>query len=113
MLFYHEVDLTSPGLNIQTQSGGDRLIAFANQKRNAFSCVILLKNNGIFKPRKVGRVGLEPTRGNPRRILSPLRLPIPPPPLAAYFIASLQIVNMALLMLSLLISPGYSPEKAF
>jgi hypothetical protein len=28
----------------------------------------------------VGRVGLEPTRYLYRRILSPLRLPIPPPP---------------------------------
>ncbi len=28
----------------------------------------------------MGRVGLEPTRHHCRRILSPLRLPIPPPP---------------------------------
>ncbi len=28
----------------------------------------------------VGRVGLEPTRCHHRRILSPLRLPVPPPP---------------------------------
>ena len=28
----------------------------------------------------MGRVGLEPTRCHHRRILSPLRLPIPPPP---------------------------------
>ena len=41
-----------------------------------------------FSPKKtylVGRVGVEPTRCHHRRILSPLRLPIPPPPQLWYF----------------------------
>ena len=33
-----------------------------------------------FREISMGRVGLEPTRHHCRRILSPLRLPIPPPP---------------------------------
>ena len=33
----------------------------------------------------VGRVGIEPTRYLYRRILSPLRLPVPPPPLSGVF----------------------------
>ncbi len=47
-----------------------------------------LKNKIAHKRmRFVGRVGLEPTRCLHRRILSPLRLPIPPPPLT-YIILS-------------------------
>jgi hypothetical protein len=48
----------------------------------------------IQMDRLVGRVGLEPTQPLGRRILSPLRLPIPPPPRAFYFNASRSSVNI-------------------
>ena len=38
------------------------------------------KKIGLITDLQMGRVGLEPTRCRHRRILSPLRLPIPPPP---------------------------------
>ena len=39
----------------------------------------------------IGRVGIEPTRYLYRRILSPLRLPIPPPPLSENILHGLGI----------------------
>ncbi len=36
--------------------------------------------SGTVSVDQVGRVGVEPTKSCLRRILSPLRLPIPPPP---------------------------------
>lgn len=45
---------------------------------------------------RVGRVGLEPTRCHHRRILSPLRLPVPPPP-----------------HLLFILYPNISPRQAF
>ena len=42
-------------------------------------CGSMKKKRGFCKP-LVGRVGVEPTQYLYRRILSPLRLPIPPPP---------------------------------
>jgi hypothetical protein len=56
---------------------------------NHFACgnPLLIKqlwgfNCDLFHPlnKKVGREGLEPSRSCDRWILSPLRLPIPPPP---------------------------------
>ena len=48
----------------------------------------ILKNLSVYY---IGRVGIEPTRYLYRRILSPLRLPIPPPPLSENILHGLGI----------------------
>ena len=52
-----------------------------------FLLKVTLKTNP--RPNRSGdiaRVGVEPTQGCPRRILSPLRLPIPPPRLSVHIL---------------------------
>jgi hypothetical protein len=60
------------GVDHQTALSGYYIIPLDKRHRAAFSGTVSLD--------QVGRVGVEPTKSCLRRILSPLRLPIPPPP---------------------------------
>ncbi len=74
----NNVDLI--GVDHQTVLCGSKIILPDERHRAAFC--------GTVSVDQVGRVGVEPTKSCLRRILSPLRLPIPPPPPANIVIAA-------------------------
>ena len=60
------------GVDHQTALSGFYIIPLDKRHRTGKSSTVSMD--------QVGRVGVEPTKSCLRRILSPLRLPIPPPP---------------------------------
>ena len=82
---------SKPNLERRTFKKNSPLWAYSKTHLNPHICRLF-----VTVPPQVGRVGLEPTRCHHRRILSPLRLPVPPPP-----------------HLLFILYPNISPRQAF
>ena len=82
---------SKPNLERRTFKKNSPFWAYSKTHLNPHICRLF-----VTVPPQVGRVGLEPTRCHHRRILSPLRLPVPPPP-----------------HLLFILYPNISPRQAF